>query len=141
MFKAMWDFSKVLFAGKFFLAVLNGIMSPINAYLLKMLIENITKKDFKTSLITIAIMTLFNLLLGFFTATIRKKLGLLVDLFKNKLLFEFYSKIADMDYEILYTPDMIQSKNMALQAIQGGLAINYLNIMFSCFSAIITFFQ
>ena len=139
MFKAMWNFSRVLFAGKFFLAVLNGIMAPINAYLLKILIDNITKNDFETSLITIAIIMLFNLSSGFFTATIRKKLGILVDLFKNKLLFEFYSKIADMDYEILYTPDMIQNKNMALQAIQGGLAINYLNIMFSCFSAIITF--
>ena len=54
-------------------------------------------------------------------------------------MFEFNSKIVNMDYEILYNPDMIQNKNMALQAIQGGLAINYLNIMFSCFSAIITF--
>lgn len=139
MFKAMWKFSKVLFAGKFFLAVLNGIIAPINALLIKVLIENITKSNFKTSLITIVIMMLFNLLSGFFTATIRKKIGILVDLFKNKLLFDFYSKIADMDYEILYNPDMIQNKNMALQAIQGGLAINYLNIMFSCFSAIITF--
>lgn len=139
MFKAMWSFSKALFVGKFFLAVLNGIMAPINAYILKILIENITKKDFEISIITIAIIMLFNLSSGFFIATIRKKLGILVDLFKNKLLFEFYSKIADMDYEILYTPDMIQNKNMALQAIQGGLAINYLDIMFSCLSAIITF--
>lgn len=139
MFKAMWSFSKALFVGKFFLAVLNGIMAPINAYILKILIENITKKDFEISLITIAIIMFFNLSSGFFIATIRKKLGILVDLFKNKLLFEFYSKIADMDYEILYTPDMIQNKNMAIQAIQGGLAINYLDIMFSCLSAIITF--
>lgn len=139
MFKAMWSFSKTLFVGKFFLAVLNGIMAPINAYILKILIENITKKDFEISLITIAIIMFFNLSSGFFIATIRKKLGILVDLFKNKLLFEFYSKIADMDYEILYTPDMIQNKNMALKAIQGGLAINYLDIMFSCLSAIITF--
>ncbi len=139
MFKAMWSFSKALFVGKFFLAVLNGIMAPINAYILKILIENITKKEFEISIITIAIIMLFNLSSGFFIATIRKKLGILVDLFKNKLLFEFYSKIADMDYEILYTPDMIQNKNMAVQAIQGGLAINYLDIMFSCLSAIITF--
>ena len=40
MFKAMWSFSKTLFVGKFFLAVLNGIMAPINAYILKILIEN-----------------------------------------------------------------------------------------------------
>lgn len=139
MFKSMWNFSKVLFVGKCFLAVLNGIIAPINAYLLKVLIENITKKDFNISLWTIVLITLVNLLCGFLKATINKKLEILIDLYKNKLLFEFYSKIADMDYEILYTPDMIQNKNMALQAIQGGLAINYLNIMFSCFSAIITF--
>lgn len=129
----------MLFVGKCFLAVLNGIIAPINAYLLKVLIENITKKDFNISLWTIVLITLVNLLCGFLKATINKKLEILIDLYKNKLLFEFYSKIADMDYEILYTPDMIQNKNMALQAIQGGLAINYLNIMFSCFSAIITF--
>lgn len=135
----MWDFSKVLFAGKLFLAVLNGIIAPMNAYFLKILVENITKKDLDCSLIIIVLIMFINLLCGFFIAVIKKKLGILVDLFKNKLLFEFYSKIADMDYEILYNPDMIQNKNMALQAIQGGLAINYLNIMFNCFSAIITF--
>ena len=139
MFKSMWNFNKALFAGKWFLAVLNGITAPINAYLLKILVENITKKDFNISLCIIMLMTIVNLLCGFLKATINKKLEILVDLYKNKLLFEFYSKIADMDYEILYTPEMIQNKNMALQAIQGGLAINYLNIVLSCFSAIITF--
>lgn len=68
----------MLFAGKFSLAVLNGIAAPINAYLLKILIENITKNDFETSLITIAVILLFNLMSGFFAATIRKKLERLI---------------------------------------------------------------
>lgn len=139
MLKAMWGFSRVLFAGKFFLAILNGVIAPINAYFIKILIENIVKKNLNVSLIVIALIMSINLLCGFLKAIIKKKLDILIDLFKNKLLFEFYSKIADMDYAILYNPDMIQNKNMALQAIQGGLAINYLNIMFNCFSAIITF--
>lgn len=139
MLKSMWNFSKTLFIGNFFLAILSGATAPANAYLLKILVDNITKKEFYISLAIIFLIMFVNLLFGFFSATINKKLGILSDLFKNKLLFEFYSKISNMDYEILYNPDMIQKKNMALQAIQGGLAINYLNILFACFSAIITF--
>ena len=139
MLNSMWKYSKILFIGEWTLAFLSGILAPINAYLLKLLIENITEKEIQTSLWTIATIAIVNLGCGFIRAIFNRKLDIEEDAYRNKLLFDFYSKIADMDYEILYTTDMIRKKEMALDAIQKGMALNYLNIMFSCFSGIVTF--
>ena len=138
MFKAMWNFSKILFWGKFLIAVLNGIIAPLNAYIVKILIECITQNNWNASLIIIGIIAAINLLNGCLLAYIQKKLGVISDLFKNYLVFEFNSKIANMDYEILYDPIMIQKKDMALKAIQGGRATNYLDITFSCVSSLVS---
>ncbi len=139
MFKSMWAFNKGLFVGEVLTAVLNGVIAPVNAYLIKILVDNISAKAFDTSLKIIAAVMLVNLLYGLVISKTKKETGILDDLFRNQLILDFYSKIADMDYEILYTPDMIQQKNMALKAIQSGYAMNYLRIMFSWVSAIITF--
>ena len=139
MFKSMWAFNKGLFVGEVLTAVLNGVIAPVNAYLIKILVDNISAKSFDTSLKIIAAVMLVNLLYGLVISKTKKETGILDDLFRNQLILDFYSKIADMDYEILYTPDMIQQKNMALKAIQSGYAMNSLRIMFSWVSAIITF--
>lgn len=139
MLKSMWTFSKIMFIAEWLLAFINGILAPINAYLLKLLIENITEEEFQTSLWIIATIALVNLVCGFIRALLNRKLNIEEDIYRSKLLFEFFSKVADMDYEILYTTDMIRNKEMALNAIQKGMAFNYLNIMFSCFSGIVTF--
>lgn len=141
MINVMWGFSKQLFFGKLLISVLNGVSAPINAYIVKVLIEYITQSNWKASLLTVGVMTAVNLTIGFSISLINKKLGITSDLFRNYLMFEFYSKIANMDYEILYTPEMMQNKDMALQAIQGGRATNYLDIMFSCFSSFVSLFS
>lgn len=138
MFSTMWNFSKTLFCGKFLIAVLNGVIAPLNAYIVKILIEYITQNNWNASLITIGVIAGVNLLNGCLLAFVTKKLGVISDLFRNYLMFEFNSKIANMDYEILYAPVMIQKKDMALKAIQEGRAINYLDITFSCVSSLIS---
>ena len=110
MFKVIWSFNKSLFWGRLFISTLNGIIAPLNAYVLKILVEKITALNWKSSLIVIGTIAVINLINGVLHACINKKLGVLNDLFKNHLMFEFNSKIVNMDYEILYAPDMIQMK-------------------------------
>lgn len=138
MFGVVWNFNKSLFWGKLTISALNGIIAPLNAYVLKVLVEKITDSNWDGALITILVIATINLINGVLHACINKKLGILNDLFKNYLMFDFNSKIVNMDYEILYEPDMIQKKDMALKAIQEGRATRYLDIIFSCISYIIS---
>ena len=64
MFKSMWAFNKGLFVGEVLTAVLNGVIAPVNAYLIKILVDNISAKAFDTSLKIIAAVMLVNLLYG-----------------------------------------------------------------------------
>ena len=138
MFKSMWNFKKLLFWGRLFNSILNGIIAPLNAYILKILVEKITDLNWNGALIMISMIAIINLTNGILHACIDKKLGDLNDLFKNYLLFEFTSKTVNMDYEILFNPDMIQKKDMAVKAIQEKRATKYLDIFFSCISHVIT---
>ena len=138
MFDVVWNFNKALFWGRLSISALNGIIAPLNAYVLKVLVDEITRSNWNGALVTISIMAIINLFNGILHACINKKLGILNDLFKNYLMFDFNSKIVNMDYEILYEPDMIQKKDMALKAIQEGRATKYLDIIFSCISYIIS---
>jgi len=138
MFKSMWNFNKLLFWGRLFNSILNGIIAPLNAYILKILVEKITDLNWNGALIMISMIAIINLTNGILHACIDKKLGDLNDLFKNYLLFEFTSKTVNMDYEILFNPDMIQKKDMAVKAIQEKRATKYLDIFFSCISHVIT---
>lgn len=138
MFKVIWSFNKSLFWGRLLISTLNGVIAPLNAYMLKVLVEKITAFNWNSSLIVIVIIAVINLINGVLHACINKKLGILKDLFRNYLMFEFNSKIVNMDYEILYAPNMIQKKDIALKAIQEGRATRYLDILFSCISYVIT---
>ena len=113
MFKVIWNFSKSLFFGKMLLAILNGVIAPLNAYILKILVEKITVFDWNSTLAVIGIIAAVNLTNGVLQAYINRKLGITGDLFRNHLMFEFNSKVVNMDYEILFEPDMILMKELA----------------------------
>lgn len=138
MFKVIWNFSKSLFLGKMLLAILNGVIAPLNAYILKILVERITVFDWNSTLAVIGIIAAVNLTNGVLQAYINRKLGITGDLFRNHLMFEFNSKVVNMDYEILFEPDMIQMKELAFKTIREGRAIKYLDILFSCISYVIS---
>lgn len=138
MFKVIWNFSKSLFLGKMLLAILNGVIAPLNAYILKILVEKITVFDWNSTLAVIGIIAAVNLTNGVLQAYINRKLGITGDLFRNHLMFEFNSKVVNMDYEILFEPDMIQMKELAFKTIREGRAIKYLDILFSCISYVIS---
>lgn len=138
MFKVIWNFSKSLFFGKMLLAILNGFIAPLNAYILKILVEKITVFDWNSTLAVIGIIAAVNLANGVLQAYINRKLGITGDLFRNHLMFEFNSKVVNMDYEILFEPDMIQMKELAFKTIREGRAIRYLDILFSCISYVIS---
>ena len=138
MFKVIWNFSKSLFFGKMLLAILNGVIAPLNAYILKILVEKITVFDWNSTLAVIGIIAAVNLANGVLQAYINRKLGITGDLFRNHLMFEFNSKVVNMDYEILFEPDMIQMKELAFKIIREGRAIRYLDIIFSCISYVIS---
>lgn len=138
MFKVIWNFSKSLFLGKMLLAILNGVIAPLNAYILKILVEKITVFDWNSTLAVIGIIAAVNLTNGVLQAYINRKLGITGDLFRNYLMFEFNSKVVNMDYEILFEPDMIQMKELAFKTIREGRAIKYLDILFSCISYVIS---
>ena len=138
MFKVIWNFSKSLFFGKMLLAILNGIIAPLNAYILKILVERITAFDWNSTLAVIGIIAAVNLANGVLQAYINRKLGITGDLFRNHLMFEFNSKVVNMDYEILFEPEMIQMKELAFKTIREGRAIRYLDIIFSCISYVIS---
>lgn len=138
MFKVIWNFSKSLFFGKMLLAILNGVIAPLNAYILKKLVEKITVFDWNSTLAVIGIIAAVNLANGVLQAYINRKLGITGDLFRNHLMFEFNSKVVNMDYEILFEPDMIQMKELAFKTIREGRAIKYLDILFSCISYVIS---
>lgn len=138
MFKVIWNFSKSLFFGKMLLAILNGVIAPLNAYILKILVEKITVFDWNSTLAVIGIIAAVNLANGVLQAYINRKLGITGDLFRNHLMFEFNSKVVNMDYEILFEPDMIQMKELAFKTIREGRAIRYLDILFSCISYVIS---
>lgn len=138
MFKVVWGFNKSLFWGRLLTAALNGIIAPLNAYMLKILVEKITSLNWNEALIEISFIAIINLINGILHACINKKIGILNDLFRNYLMFNFNSKIVNMDYEILFEPNMIQKKDMALKAIQEGRATKYIDIAFSCISYIIS---
>lgn len=138
MFKVIWNFSKSLFFGKMLLAILNGVIAPLNAYILKILVERITAFDWNSTLAVIGIIAAVNLANGVLQAYINRKLGITGDLFRNHLMFEFNSKVVNMDYEILFEPDMIQMKELAFKTIREGRAIRYLDIIFSCISYVIS---
>lgn len=138
MFKVIWNFSKSLFLGKMLLAILNGVIAPLNAYILKILVERITAFDWNSTLAVIGIIAAVNLTNGVLQAYINRKLGITGDLFRNHLMFEFNSKVVNMDYEILFEPDMIQMKELAFKTIREGRAIKYLDILFSCISYVIS---
>lgn len=138
MFRVVWRFNKSLFWGRLSESALNGIIAPLNAYILKVLVEEITNLNWNGALITISVIAIINLINGILHAYISRKLGVLNDLFKNYLMFDFNSKVVSMDYEILYEPDMIQKKDIALKAIQEDRATKYIDIIFSCVSYVIT---
>lgn len=138
MFKVIWNFSKSLFLGKMLLAIFNGVIAPLNAYILKILVEKITVFDWNSTLAVIGIIAAVNLANGVLQAYINRKLGITGDLFRNHLMFEFNSKVVNMDYEILFEPDMIQMKELAFKTIREGRAIKYLDILFSCISYVIS---
>ena len=138
MFKVIWNFSKSLFFGKMLLAILNGVIAPLNAYILKILVEKITVFDWNSTLAVIGIIAAVNLTNGVLQAYINRKLGITGDLFRNHLMFEFNSKVVNMDYEILFDPEMIQMKELAFKTIREGRAIRYLDIIFSCISYVIS---
>ena len=138
MFKVIWNFSKSLFFGKMLLAILNGVIAPLNAYILKILVERITAFDWNSTLAVIGIIAAVNLTNGVLQAYINRKLGITGDLFRNHLMFEFNSKVVNMDYEILFEPEMIQMKELAFKTIREGRAIRYLDIIFSCISYVIS---
>ncbi len=138
MFKVIWNFSKSLFLGKMLLAILNGVIAPLNAYILKILVERITAFDWNSTLAVIGIIAAVNLANGVLQAYINRKLGITGDLFRNHLMFEFNSKVVNMDYEILFEPEMIQMKELAFKTIREGRAIRYLDIIFSCISYVIS---
>lgn len=138
MFKVIWNFSKSLFFGKMLLAILNGVIAPLNAYILKILVEKITVFDWNSTLAVIGIIAAVNLANGVLQAYINRKLGITGDLFRNHLMFEFNSKVVNMDYEILFEPEMIQMKELAFKTIREGRAIRYLDIIFSCISYVIS---
>lgn len=138
MFKVIWNFSKSLFLGKMLLAILNGVIAPLNAYIIKILVERITAFDWNSTLAVIGIIAAVNLANGVLQAYINRKLGITGDLFRNHLMFEFNSKVVNMDYEILFEPDMIQMKELAFKTIREGRAIKYLDILFSCISYVIS---
>lgn len=138
MFKVIWNFSKSLFLGKMLLAILNGVIAPLNAYILKILVERITAFDWNSTLAIIGIIAAVNLANGVLQAYINRKLGITGDLFRNHLMFEFNSKVVNMDYEILFEPEMIQMKELAFKTIREGRAIRYLDILFSCISYVIS---
>ena len=138
MFKVIWNFSKSLFFGKMLLAILNGVIAPLNAYILKILVEKITVFDWNSTLAVIGIIAAVNLTNGVLQAYINRKLGITGDLFRNHLMFEFNSKVVNMDYEILFEPDMIHMKELAFKTIREGRAIKYLDILFSCISYVIS---
>lgn len=138
MFKVIWNFSKSLFFGKMLLAILNGVIAPLNAYILKILVEKITVFDWNSTLAVIGIIAAVNLTNGVLQAYINRKLGITGDLFRNHLMFEFNSKVVNMDYEILFEPEMIQMKELAFKTIREGRAIRYLDILFSCISYVIS---
>jgi len=120
------------------LAILNGVIAPLNAYILKILVEKITVFDWNSTLAVIGIIAAVNLTNGVLQAYINRKLGITGDLFRNHLMFEFNSKVVNMDYEILFEPDMIQMKELAFKTIREGRAIRYLDIIFSCISYVIS---
>ena len=138
MFKVIWNFSKSLFFGKMLLAILNGVIAPLNAYILKILVEKITVFDWNSTLAVIGIIAAVNLTNGVLQAYINRKLGITGDLFRNHLMFEFNSKVVNMDYEILFEPEMIQMKELAFKTIREGRAIRYLDIIFFCISYVIS---
>lgn len=138
MLKSVWTFNKLLFWGRLLNSMLNGIIAPLNAYILKILVEKIIDSNWNGALIMISIIAIINLTNDILHACIDKNLGILNDSFKNHLLFEVASKTVNMDYEILFKPDMIQKKDMAFKAVQERRATKYLDIIFSCVSYVIT---
>ncbi len=135
----MWRFNKMLFGGRLFSSILNGIVPPLNAYILKILVDKISELNWIASIKVIAIMVSINLANGLLHSLITKKLGVSNDLFRNFLIFELNSKTVNMDYEILYDPKMIQNKEMAFKTIQEGRATKYIDILFSYISYFISF--
>lgn len=138
MLKQMWCFSKPLFIGRLVITLINGIVPPINAYLAKVLVDNATKGLWRASLYTILIIAIVQVGNGVLHALLNKKIGLLDDLFKNVLIFDFNSKLVNIDYEILYNPEMIKKKEMAVKVINNQIAIKYLNITLSFISSVIS---
>ncbi len=117
MFKTMWRFSKTLFVGRLSIALLNGIVTPLNAYILKVLVDKISEFNWFSAITVIAVIASINLINDILHSCINQKLSASNSSFRNYLMFEVNAKIANMDYEILYNPAMIQKKDMALKAI------------------------
>ena len=139
IFAEMWQFSKTLFAGRLSLAILNGFIPPLNAYMLKVLIEKISERNWHWAVNTIVAIVSVNLINDVLHSFINKKLGASNNLFRNHLMFKVHTKTANMDYEILYDPAMIQKKDMAVKAIQEKRSTKYVDVIFSYISYIITF--
>ena len=139
IFAEMWQFSKTLFAGRLSLAILNGFIPPLNAYMLKVLIEKISERNWHWAVNTIVAIVSVNLINAVLHSFINKKLGASNNLFRNHLMFKVHTKTANMDYEILYDPAMIQKKDMAVKAIQEKRSTKYVDVIFSYISYIITF--
>lgn len=139
IFAEMWRFSKTLFVGRLSLAILNGFIPPLNAYVLKVLIEKISERNWHLAVNIIVAIVSINLINDVLHSFINKKLGSSNSLFRNFLMFKVTAKTANMDYEILYDPAMIQKKDMAVKAIQENRSTKYVDVIFSYISYIITF--
>lgn len=138
MFKKMWIFDKILFLGRICTAVLDGILPPLSAFLLKILIDSATEGDFNKSLVYIGIIAAVNFAAGVIRAWIDRKFKLAEDLFMNSLTFDFNAKLINIDCEILYTPKMMQQKEIAAKVIQTRIASRYLDGTFAIISSIIS---
>ena len=139
MFKTMWSFNKTLFAGRLTTSILNGIMLPLDAYILKVLIDKISEFNWLSAVNIIIVMISIKLTNWLLHSWINKKLGASDNLFRNYLVFEINAKVSNMDYELLYNPEMMQKKDMALKAAQENRAIKYVDVSFSYISYLITF--
>ncbi len=136
--KKAWGFSKLFFVCRLIIAVLTGVMPALNAYMYKLFVDKIMLPNWTGALQIVLIIALIGLVNATIRTILNRKIGIISDLFRNALLFDIQSTIVNMDYNLLFSPEMMKKKELAVSATSGNIATRFLDSTFSIISAIIS---
>lgn len=132
--RTAWGFNKFFLVSRFVLAAITGIMPTISVLFSKLIVEQITNKDWKMTVVYIAVSFAVSLFGTVCVLLIYRWQGASDSLFRNDLFFQVLVKNSKLDLALLDSPEISTKKQMATTSAQG----NYISALFSSFFNLIS---